>query len=98
MFCKSYDMLEISGHLTLLSEQMILPENIRWLKLIPAAKYSAIGRNRLKALAAKGIIKGFRDLDSKRRDWIFDKESLDSYRQNQASRLDLKAKEILDTL
>jgi len=79
-----------------LSEQIILPENIRWMKLIPAAKYSAIGRNRLKALAAKGIIRGFRDLDTKRRDWVFDKESLDDYRQNQASRIERKAKDFID--
>ena len=92
---ETYDIKKLASKI---SEQIVLPENVRWLKLIPAAKYSAIGRNRLKALAAKGIVKGFRDIDSKRRDWVFDKESLDTYRKNQASRIDLKAKDFIDKL
>ncbi len=92
---ETYDIKDLAARI---SEQIVLPENVRWLKLIPAAKYSAIGRNKLKALAAKGIIKGFRDLDSKRRDWIFDKQSLDSYRQDQARRIDLEAKDFIDRL
>lgn len=56
----------------------------RWIKLIPAAEYSALGKARLKELAKKGIIRGFSDPDSKRGDWIFDRESLDKYRLRQA--------------
>lgn len=57
----------------------------RWIKLVPAVKYSSIGKDRLKALAKKpdSIIIGFPDPDSKRKDWIFDRESLDKYRINQ---------------
>jgi len=54
------------------------------LKLKDAAMYSAIGMNRLVSLAEQGAIKGFKDPDSGRRDWIFDRDSLDSYREGQA--------------
>jgi len=37
----------------------------RWIKLIPAVKYSSIGKDRLKDLAKKGIIIGFSDPDNK---------------------------------
>lgn len=56
----------------------------RWIKLIQASQYSSIGQKRLKELGKKGIIRGFPDPDSKRKDWIFDRESLDNYRLNQA--------------
>ena len=56
----------------------------RWLKLKEAIRYSAIGKNRLKQLAQGGEIVGFSDPDSGRGDWIFDRESLDQYRLNQA--------------
>jgi hypothetical protein len=49
--------------------ESILP---RWLKLRDAAAYSAIGLNRLVALA-----------DSGRKDWIFDRVSIDQYREKQ---------------
>lgn len=55
----------------------------RWLKITDAAEYSAIGIHRLKELAKNGIVKGFRDPDSKRGDWIFDALSLDEYRESQ---------------
>jgi len=57
----------------------------RWIKLKPAVKYSSLGEHRLKELAKKGIIRGFPDPDSKRSDWIFDRESLDKYRLRQSS-------------
>ena len=70
------------------SEENISPINtytgVRWLKLIPAAKYSSLGQHRLKELAKRGIIIGFPDPDNKRNDWIFDKESIDKYRLRQA--------------
>lgn len=61
-------------------------ENIspRWIKLIPATKYSSIGKDRLKALAKKGVIIGFSDPDNKRGDWLFDKESIDNYQLKKA--------------
>lgn len=65
----------------------------RWLKLrsrrvggeivIGACEYSGIGANRLKELARQGAITGSPDPDSKRGDWVFDRESLDRYRQLQ---------------
>ena len=67
----------------------------RWLKLKEAARYSAIGKNRLKKLAQGGEIVGFSDPDSKRGDWIFDRQSLDQYRLNQASYLEQKALAIM---
>ena len=56
----------------------------RWLKLKAAAAYSAIGKTRLKQLAKSGAVVGFPDPESKRRDWIFDKNSLDEYRIGQS--------------
>jgi len=56
----------------------------RWLKLKEAAEYSSIGKQRLIAYAKEGHIKGFKDPDSKRGDWIFDRLSLDQYRESQS--------------
>jgi hypothetical protein len=56
----------------------------RWLKLIPASKYSSLGQHRLKNLAKQSVIIGYPDPESKRGDWIFDKESIDKYRLRQA--------------
>lgn len=56
----------------------------RWLKLKPAAIYSSIGQNKLIKLSTTGKIIGFQDTDSKRKDWIFDKYSIDQYRLNQS--------------
>lgn len=60
-------------------------ENItpRWLKLKAAAAYSSLGRKRLKKLAQEGKIIGAPDPESGRGDWIFDRLSLDEYRENQ---------------
>lgn len=56
----------------------------RWLSLKEAAWYSKIGLKRLVRLANDGHIKGFQDPDSQRHDWIFDRYSIDEYRENQA--------------
>ena len=56
----------------------------RWLKLRDACTYSAMGKGRIKALAQEGQITGFPDPESARGDWIFDRLSLDAYRENQA--------------
>ena len=56
----------------------------RWLKLRAAAHYSSIGQNKLIKLSKAGKIKGFQDTDSKRKDWIFDRLSIDDYRLNQS--------------
>jgi len=59
----------------------------RWLKLRAAAKYSSLGVHQLKALAEAGEIVGGKVLvgqgDSGRRDWMFDRFSLDAYLQAQ---------------
>lgn len=60
----------------------------RWMKLTDAALYSALGQKKLIALAEEGIIRGFRDPDSGRHDWIFDQESLDEYREGQGASQD----------
>jgi hypothetical protein len=69
--------------------------NPRWLKLKEAAFYSKIGRDRLKKLAVEGKVKGFQDPDSGRGDWIFDRESIDDYIENQGGILRIKAAEII---
>lgn len=56
----------------------------RWLKLKQAAIYSSIGQNKLIKLSQIGKLLGFQDTDSKRKDWIFDKRSIDKYRLNQS--------------
>lgn len=65
------------------------------MKLKIAAFYSGIGKERLKDLAREGHVKGFQDPDSGRGDWIFDKQSLDLYRENQAGQIYQKAFAIL---
>ena len=59
--------------------------DIRWLKLSQASTYSNIGEHRLIELAESGRVSGFRDPDTKRQDWIFDRFSLDAYREGQAA-------------
>lgn len=70
----------------------------RWLKLKDASNYSAIGQRKLKLLAQEGKIRGFQDTDSLRGDWIFDKLSLDEYRESQMGDEHQKAIEILNTV
>ncbi len=55
----------------------------RWLSLREAAAEYHIGEHRLIAAAKIGKIKGFQDKDTKRKDWIFDRESLEDYRNSQ---------------
>jgi hypothetical protein len=57
----------------------------RWLKLKEASKYASIGMKRLKRLALERVIKGFPDPENGRHDWIFDRLSLDAYREGQMS-------------
>jgi hypothetical protein len=64
----------------------------RWLSLKEACRYSHIGKERIKRLAAQGIIRGCPDPDNKRGDWIFDRCSIDSYRTAQMSKADAKEK------
>ena len=64
----------------------------RWLRLKEAARYSAIGKQRLITLARDGQIKGFQDPDSGRGDWIFDRLSIDVYREAQDPRPTLHQK------
>jgi len=66
----------------------IIPEqsfpDARWISLKEAARYSNIGQKRLISLAESSVVVGFKDPDSGRGDWVFDRESLDEYRLNQA--------------
>jgi len=64
----------------------------RWIKLNEATQYGSIGKSRLIQLALEGIIKGAPDPDSKRHDWIFDRQSIDSYREAQMSSISAKEK------
>jgi hypothetical protein len=64
----------------------------RWIKLKEATQYGKIGKSRLIELAISGVIKGGQDPDSKRKDWIFDRSSIDAYREAQMSRMDAREK------
>ena len=64
----------------------------RWLKLKDASKWSAIGQKRLVQLALDGVVTGFKDPDSGRSEWIFDRYSIDDYRLGQADPHQDKAK------
>lgn len=55
----------------------------RWMPLKEACLYAYIGKSRLVTLAQEGRVKGFQDPDNKRGDWIFDRLSLDAYRETQ---------------
>jgi len=64
----------------------------RWIKLKEATKYGSICKSRLINLAISGVIRGAQDPDSKRKDWIFDRQSIDAYREAQMSRISAKEK------
>jgi hypothetical protein len=64
----------------------------RWMKLKDATKYGSIGKTRLIELTVAGVIKGVQDPDSKRGDWIFDRKSIDAYREAQMSKMDAHEK------
>lgn len=70
----------------------------RWIRLREAVAYSAIGKMRLKKLAEAGAIVGFPDPDSGRGDWIFDRYSIDAYREGQAGGIQSEALAIMDSL
>ena len=72
----------------------------RWLSLKAASDYSNIGVKRLKKLAEEGRVKGFQDPDSGRGDWVFDRLSIDIYRERQDpdKELDRKCIAILNRL
>ncbi len=65
----------------------------RWLKAKEAARYVGLGVKTLKARARdpNSPIKGAPDPDSRRGDWIFDRESLDAYREAQVCDLAVEA-------
>jgi len=62
----------------------------RWLNIKKAMSYSGLGRDRLKKLASAGDIKGFTDPGDHDK-WIFDRLSLDAFRETQANNIELKA-------
>ncbi len=55
----------------------------RWIRLKEATQYAAIGKKRLIGLAMSGEIRGAKDANNKRQDWIFDRLSIDAYREVQ---------------
>ena len=55
----------------------------RWLSTSQAVSYARIGKARLKALAQSGEIAGAPDPEDGRGAWIFDRLSLDAYREAQ---------------
>jgi hypothetical protein len=57
----------------------------RWMKIKEAALYSSIGQKRLIELTNNKIIIGFQDPDHGHNHWIFDRLSLDEYRNAQAA-------------
>ena len=57
----------------------------RWLKTREAARYSSVGQKRLIQLAKDGVIAGIPDPDHGNHHWIFDRYSLDGYREAQAA-------------
>ena len=69
--------------------------NPRWIKLKQATQYGSMCKKRLIDLARSGAIKGFQDPDSKKHDWIFDRKSIDAYREGQAPALNAKQKSAL---
>ena len=64
----------------------------RWIKLKEATQYASIGKARLINLAVSGVIRGAQDTDSKRGDWIFDRSSIDAYREAQMNQFSAREK------
>ena len=64
----------------------------RWMPLKEACLYAHIGRLRLVTLAQEGKVRGFQDPDNKRGDWIFDRISLDEYRESQFTLPEIRQK------
>lgn len=78
-----------------IAEKIFTP---RWMKISVATRYSGYGESKLKALAKEGLIRGYQDPESKRGDWIFDKESIDKYRLLPCFSQDQEAIDILRSL
>ena len=75
----------------------------RWMSLAQATKYSNIGKARLIKLTKGKEVKGFQDLSLETKPWRFDKESIDSFMENQIQQdedeeLNQKALDILATV
>ena len=64
----------------------------RWLTTREAAVYASISRDRLKRICQKGLIKGCPDPDNRRGDWIFDRLSIDAYRESQMTQATAREK------
>lgn len=86
---------EITNLAGLIAEKIKPLLSARWIKLKDAAIYSSIGKSRLKKMAESGEVIGFQDQNSKRGDWIFDKNSLDEYMEIQSGQIRQKALELL---
>ena len=56
----------------------------RWMKLKQAVLYSSIGELDIVRLAKENQIVGFQDQHLKTKPWIFDRKSIDRYREKQA--------------
>ena len=75
-----------------------LPVERRWLKATPASQYASMNIKRLKKLAEQGEIVGYPDERTTRKDWIFDKQSIDSYLLQPVQERNMRHKEILDRI
>jgi len=91
-------MTEAKEIASLIIQELKIPLNARWIKLKEAVAYASIGKMRLKQLAKDGKVAGFADPDSKRGDWIFDRQSIDAYRLGQVQRPKAIALEIWNNL
>ncbi len=89
---KSFDLDTLA---TKIAERISTP---RWLKLKAAIQYSSYGRAQLLKLVNEGLIAGYQDPDSKRGDWIFDKQSIDEYRISHIVSERHKAMSIIESL
>jgi hypothetical protein len=69
----------------------------RWLRLPEAARYASIGQKRLIRLAEAGAVVGYQDPADGRAPWIFDRLSLDRYREglHPGRGVEIEAREIL---
>jgi len=74
------------------NREIIMLTAARWIKLKEATEYSNIGKARLIKLAVSGVIRGAQDPDSKRGDWIFDRLSIDEYRDAQMTHVGIQEK------
>jgi hypothetical protein len=81
------------------------PESRRWMRLKEAARYASIGEKRLIKLASDEggrKIVGCKDSDSGLNEWIFDRHSIDAYRQSQMqidrAEVDKRAVDILRSM